>query len=65
VEVLAELPAGAHDPVIYPVAAIRGHVSEEVKQLLRFFRSPEAAAVFARHGFTSLIEKKKGEDGEP
>jgi molybdate transport system substrate-binding protein len=61
VEVVAELPAEGHEPIVYPVAAIRGHVSEEVEPLLRFFRSPEAAAVFARHGFLPLYAKVEKE----
>lgn len=59
VEVVAELPVGAHEPIVYPVAAIGGRVLEEVERLLRFFRSPEAAAVFARHGFTPLNAEKE------
>ena len=62
VEVVAELPVEAHEPIVYPLAAVRGRVSEEVDQLLRFFRSPEAAAVFARHGFTPLNAKAEKEE---
>ena len=59
VEVVAELPMSVHGPIVYPVAVVRGRVAEEVEQLLRFFRSPEAAAVFARHGFRSLNAEKE------
>ena len=51
VEVLAPLPAHTHDPIVYPVAATTAGESDSVRDLLAFFQSPQAAAVFRRHGF--------------
>ncbi|MGR3794034.1 molybdate ABC transporter substrate-binding protein [Vannielia sp. SX4] len=47
VRVVAEFPAGSHPPITYPVAAL----SEAGAPLLEFLQTPEAAEIFARHGF--------------
>ncbi|MBY6152047.1 molybdate ABC transporter substrate-binding protein [Vannielia litorea] len=47
VRVVAEFPAGSHPPIIYPVAAL----SEAGGPLMDYLQSPEAAEIFARHGF--------------
>jgi len=54
VEVLAHLPSESHDPIVYPAAAVAGRETREVRRLLDFFQSLEAAQVFAKHGFTVL-----------
>ena len=54
VEVLAVLPPESHDPIVYPLAAIRGRDGPAVRRLLAFFQSAEAAAIFSGHGFTVL-----------
>jgi molybdate transport system substrate-binding protein len=54
VEVLVVLPANTHQPIVYPVAAIVNRDSEAVRRLLKHFQSPEAAAVFRRHGFLTV-----------
>lgn len=54
VEVLGAFPAGTHAPIVYPFAALRG-ARPEARAFLRFVQaSPEAAAIFRRHGFTVL-----------
>ncbi|MBY6048053.1 molybdate ABC transporter substrate-binding protein [Vannielia litorea] len=47
VRVVAEFPAESHPPIIYPVAAL----SEAGGPLMAYLQSPEAAEIFARHGF--------------
>jgi molybdate transport system substrate-binding protein len=51
VEVIARLPEEAHEPIVYPVAAVKGGDSAGAGKLLEFFCSDTAASVFARHGF--------------
>jgi molybdate transport system substrate-binding protein len=65
VDVLATLPDSLHAPIVYPMAAIQGRDREEVRRLLDLFGAPEAAAVFARHGFRVLERGEKGERLEP
>lgn len=52
VRVVAEAPAGSHDPIVYPVAALRSSQNKTVvSDFLAFLRSPAARAIFERHGF--------------
>jgi len=58
VEVLATLPASTHQPIVYPLAAIAtGGDDSGAGRLLAHYRSPEAAAVFRRHGFLPLEQQ--------
>jgi len=53
VRVVAVAPESAHDPIIYPEAAIKG--SRNVTAALKFIeylRTPAAQAIFVKHGFT-------------
>lgn len=52
VEVIATLADSLHAPIRYPAAAIAGRATPAVRQVLARLRSPAAAAVFRRHGFT-------------
>ncbi|MFY0635857.1 MAG: molybdate ABC transporter substrate-binding protein [Vannielia sp.] len=47
VAVVAGFPAGSHPPILYPAAAL----SEAGAPLLEFLQTPDAAEIFARHGF--------------
>lgn len=51
--VVATFPEGLHPPVTYPAALLRG-AKPEAAQYLQFLSSPQAKAIFARHGFTPL-----------
>lgn len=53
VEVVATFPAGTHAPIVYPFALTR-RARPEAGPFLRYLRTPEAAAVFRRHGFDVL-----------
>ena len=54
VRVAAELPDSLHAPIRYPAAVVAGRDSPAVRRLVRRLRSPGAAEVFRRHGFTVL-----------
>ncbi len=47
VRVVAEFPPESHPPITYPVAAL----SAAGEPLMAYLKSPEAAEIFARHGF--------------
>ena len=52
VRVVAIAPENAHDPIVYPVAAIRSSQNQAaVRDFIAFLRSPAAREIFARHGF--------------
>jgi molybdate transport system substrate-binding protein len=59
VEVIATLPEESHEKIVYPVAAVKGRASGDVRRLLAFLRSKEAQKTFRKHGFTALNEAKK------
>lgn len=54
VEVIATLPAEAHAPIVYPVAAIKGPRSAAARRLLLLLQSAQAGAVFQQCGFVLL-----------
>jgi molybdate transport system substrate-binding protein len=58
VAIIASLPASLTDPIVYPVAAIKGGTRREVRHLLEFIQSPAAAEIFRRAGFTLLPRKE-------
>jgi molybdate transport system substrate-binding protein len=57
VDVIATLPDSLlKEPVVYPVAVVKGRRTPEVDAAMRFLLSAEAAAVFRRYGFRVLME---------
>lgn len=54
VEVIATLPAESYQPVVYPVAAVKGKRSAAAQRLLGLLQSPAAGAVFEKYGFVCL-----------
>ena len=53
VRVVATAPESAHDPIVYPVAVVKGSRNEEAsRKFVEFLRSPTAKAIFVKHGFT-------------
>jgi len=54
VRITARLPAGSHPPIRYPAAIVAGSVHAEAPDFLDYLSDPEAAKIFARHGFTPL-----------
>ena len=56
VEVLATVPSEAHEPIVYPVAVVKGCLTDKVSQTMIYLQSATAAQVFERCGF-SLVKK--------
>jgi molybdate transport system substrate-binding protein len=53
VRVVASAPESAHDPIVYPVAVVKGSHSEEAARIfVEYLASPAAQAIFVKHGFT-------------
>jgi molybdate transport system substrate-binding protein len=52
VRICGVFPETCHSPITYPVAVVAEKRSRATRHLLDFLRSPEAKAVFLRHGFT-------------
>jgi len=53
VKVLATFPAGSHPQIVYPVARVQASTHAQGAAFLQWLASPEAAAIFRRHGFTT------------
>ena len=52
VAVVAEAPPGSHDPVIYPMAVVRGaRHGEAARRLAGFLLSDTGQRIFRQHGF--------------
>lgn len=55
VQIVATAPETSHSPVIYPIAVIKDSDNPEVAtELIEFFTTPEAQAVFEEYGFVSV-----------
>ena len=53
VRVVAAAPEGSHDPIVYPLAEIKTTRNDATaRAFLAFLTSPEARAIFVKHGFT-------------
>ncbi len=53
VRIVATAPDATHDPIVYPVAVVgAGRESGAAQQFVEYLRSPAAAAIFIKHGFT-------------
>ena len=53
VRVVATAPESTHDPIVYPVAVVKGSRNEEAsRRFVEFLRTPIAQAIFVKHGFT-------------
>ena len=51
--VVATALESTHDPIVYPVAVVKGgHNEEASRRFVEFLRSPIAQAIFVKHGFT-------------
>ena len=47
-----QAPAGSHEPIIYPVAVLKGAKDQKAAQsFVEFLESEEAAEIFSRYGF--------------
>ena len=52
VKVVGVFPADSHKPVEYPMAIVKDHNSPTVSAFYTYLKSPQAAAVFKRYGFS-------------
>jgi molybdate transport system substrate-binding protein len=53
VRIVATAPEETHEPIVYPVAVVgAGRESGAAQQFVEYLRSPAAAAIFVKHGFT-------------
>jgi molybdate transport system substrate-binding protein len=59
VETLATLPEESHEKIVYPVAAVKGKATEDVRRFLAFLRSKDAQKTFWKHGFSTLLEGQR------
>ncbi len=55
VRVVATFPAASHPAIIYPIALTSEATSAEAARFVAFAAGIDAANIFARHGFTSLM----------
>ncbi len=51
VRIVGAFPANSHPPIIYPAALLAGGKSPAAEKFFVFLKSPEAAAIFRKHGF--------------
>jgi molybdate transport system substrate-binding protein len=55
VDQVYEFAEATHDPIRYPLVLLKaGGENKQAQQLYEFMRSPPAAAIFKKHGFTWL-----------
>lgn len=53
VRVVATAPESTHNPIIYPVAVVKGgHSEEAARKFVDYLGSPAALAIFQKYGFT-------------
>jgi molybdate transport system substrate-binding protein len=52
VKVLAVFPGDAHPPIVYPAALVQGRATPAAARFLAYLKTPEAAAVFRKYGFS-------------
>jgi molybdate transport system substrate-binding protein len=53
VRVVAVAPESTHDPIVYPVAEVKGSRNEEAARgFIDYLASPAAQTIFKKHGFT-------------
>ena len=51
VHIVGTIPAALHEPIVYPVALVAGHVSPLAVRFFDFLTGPEGRMAFARAGF--------------
>ncbi|MBC8951883.1 molybdate ABC transporter substrate-binding protein [Xenorhabdus sp. PB62.4] len=54
VKVVGVFPPESHKPVEYPIVIIKGHEKQAVRDFYDYLKTPEAAEIFKRYGFSSL-----------
>lgn len=59
VAVAATIPADTHPPIRYPAALLASAANADAAGFVEFLSSPQAARIFARHGFAPLAEAER------
>ncbi|MBE8595599.1 molybdate ABC transporter substrate-binding protein [Xenorhabdus sp. BG5] len=54
VKVVGVFPPESHKPVEYPIAIVKGHEKQAVRDFYDYLKTPEAAVIFKRYGFSPL-----------
>lgn len=57
VKIIGTFPDGSHKPIIYPAAQTSDSKNAKAVDLLHYLASPEAKAIFEKHGFTVLAAR--------
>jgi molybdate transport system substrate-binding protein len=52
VKVVGTFPLASHPPIVYPAAVVTGRQSPATDRFMALLRSPDAAAVFEKYGFS-------------
>lgn len=60
VKIVGTFPSDSHKPIVYPAAQLESSKNARAAELLKFLASPEARAIFEKHGFTVLAAKPAG-----
>jgi molybdate transport system substrate-binding protein len=60
VKIIGTFPGGSHKPIVYPAAQLSDSKNPKAAELLRFLGSPEAKAIFEKHGFSVLSARHSG-----
>ncbi len=58
VRVVGLFPDASHPPIVYPAAVVAGSANPNAARLLGFLQGPQAAAIFAKYGFTVLARPR-------
>ena len=59
---IGTVPDSLHHPIVYPLAAIRGHASTEVLRVLSHLTASSSAAIFRKYGFA--VSGGDGDDAQ-
>ena len=54
VRIVGLFPDGSHPKIVYPAAVVASSKNPDAAKFLAFMRTPKAAAVFRKYGFTVL-----------
>ncbi|KLU15170.1 MULTISPECIES: molybdate ABC transporter substrate-binding protein [Xenorhabdus] len=54
VKIVGVFPPESHKPVEYPMAIVKGHEKQTIRDFYDYLKTPEAAVVFKRYGFSPL-----------
>jgi molybdate transport system substrate-binding protein len=61
VEVIATAPEDAHEPIVYPVAAIRDSTHPDAaKAFVEFLATEDATEIFEQYGFAAMVTPNDG-----